>query len=175
MFLPWPSWTNITVQILFQQTKSDSEDSVRSDSLDPLLLGQSWCLEFAFFFCWPAYMYKLFFCKLINTHFPPKSWEFMKLWQWTMHARTMIWLHFWGVNIVKCPSGFDRDLFLFCVPLGCQFHLTHVTSNALFFAFCIITVHDGVLWYESAQNGHGWYPEACYFVSLSEKEEVVIL
>ena len=34
MFLPWPSWTNITVQILFQRTRSDSEDSVRSDSLD---------------------------------------------------------------------------------------------------------------------------------------------
>ena len=39
VFLPWPSWTNITVQILFQQTKSDSEDSVRSDSLDSIAIG----------------------------------------------------------------------------------------------------------------------------------------
>lgn len=38
MFLPWPSWTNITVQILFQQTRSDSEDSVRSDSLDSVVI-----------------------------------------------------------------------------------------------------------------------------------------
>ena len=53
------------------------------------------------------------------------------------------------------------------------FILTCVTSNTLFFAFCIITVRNCVLWHEHCQNGHRWHPEACYFVSLPENEEVM--
>lgn len=96
---------------------------------------------------------------------PPKSWEFMKLWQ-SMLGQFFGYI---SCNIVKYLYGLPRR-FLFCYfCLTVSFILSNVTSNISFFRFCIITVHDCVLWHECCQNGHWWHCEACSFVSLPEK------
>lgn len=181
VFLLWPPLANVTIQVLFQRTRSGSEEfQVWLFSLQ-YRLSNLGAQTLHSFFSWPEYLRKLLLWELYRlwtcTFFPLKSWEFIKLWQWTCSMLgQLLGCFFFFCKCVhyRVSLWISTDFFfvvVFFLVVG--FFLTRVTSNILFFKFLQILynyeVHDCVLWHECCQNGHWWHLKACYFVPLPEK------